>query len=226
MRRIAIVLVLALLAGCGSQAPAPAGPVGSEVEVIELPPPETSGTMSIEQTLASRRSVRQFTSEPLSEEELSQLLWAAQGVTSRAGKRTAPSAGGLYPLELYVADHTGVHRYVPRDHALELRTAEDLRPALHDAALGQDAIADAAAVFAVTAVEARTEAKYGNRAERYVKLEGGHAAQNLLLQAVALELGAVPIGAFGDLEIQRVLDLPAEEEPLYLIAVGHPSGSP
>ncbi len=221
MRRIAVVLALALVAGCGSHGPAPAGTLESKVEVIELPSPVESGTMSLEKALALRRSVREFSTEALSIEMTAQLLWATQGVTSSGGKRTAPSAGALYPLELYVADHTGVHHYLPVDHALERVSGDDLRPTLEDAALGQDAIGDAAAVFVITGVEARTEAKYGDRAERYVKLEAGHAAQNLLLQAVVLDLGAVPIGAFGDLEIQRILDLPGEEEPLYLIAVGH-----
>jgi SagB-type dehydrogenase family enzyme len=222
MHRIAVVLVLALVAGCGSQAPEPAETLEPEVEFIELPSPTASGPMSIEEALASRRSVREFSPERLAPETLSQLLWAAQGVTSSGGKRTAPSAGALYPLELYVADHNGVHRYLPDDHALERLSDKDVRPALEDAALGQEAVGDATAVFVITAVEARTEVKYGGRAERYVKLEAGHAAQNLLLQAVALDLGAVPIGAFGDREIQRILDLPAGEEPFYLIPVGHP----
>jgi SagB-type dehydrogenase family enzyme len=225
VRRIAIVLAFALVAGCGSRVPAPGGTFASEVEVIELPSPVESGTMSLEEALATRRSVREFSSETLSIETTAQLLWAAQGVTSTTGKRTAPSAGALYPLELYVADHTGVHHYLPVDHALERVSSEDLRPALQDAALGQDAIGDAVAVFVITGVEARTEAKYGDRAERYVKLEAGHAAQNLLLQAVALDLGAVPVGAFGDLEVQGLLGLPSDEEPLYLIAVGYPAGS-
>ncbi len=221
MHRIAIVLALTLVAGCGSKGPAPAGTVESEVEVIELPSPVESGTMSLEEALALRRSVREFSTEALSTEMTAQLLWATQGVTTIGGKRTAPSAGALHPLELYVADDTGVHHYLPVDHALERVSGDDLRPALQDAALGQDAIGDAAAVFVITGVEARTKAKYRDRAERYVKLEAGHAAQNLLLQVVALDLGAVPIGAFEDVEVQRILGLPTEEEPLYLIAVGH-----
>ena len=221
MRWIGILLALSLVAGCGSQVPAPTGTLESEVDVIQLPPPTTDGAISLEEALASRRSVREFSSEALSLETKGQLLWAAQGVTSTSGKRTAPSAGALYPLELYLADDTGVHHYLPRDHALERISEEDLRSALADAALGQEAIGDAAAVFVITAVAARTEVKYGARAERYVKLEAGHATQNLLLQAVTLDLGAVPIGAFEDVEVQRILGLPTEEEPLYLIAVGH-----
>jgi SagB-type dehydrogenase family enzyme len=222
MHRIALALVLSLVAGCGSQTLDSESTVPPENDVVELPPAVSTGAMSLEQALTARRSVRDFASETLGIEETSQLLWAAQGVTSASGNRTAPSAGALYPLELYVADATGVHHYLPDGHRLQRVAAGDVRPAIMDAALGQAPIGDAPSVFVITAVQARTEAKYGSRAERYVKLEAGHAAQNLLLQAVALDLGAVPVGAFGDLEVRRVLDLPDGEEPLYLIAVGHP----
>ena len=194
--------------------------------MIELPAPATSGTMSLEEALATRRSVREFSTEPLTMAELSQLLWAAQGVTSSRGNRTSPSAGALYPLEIYVADRSGTHHYVPDRHVLERIGDDDLRSELEEAALGQAAVGGCAAVFVVTAVPSRTEARYGSRADRYVELEAGHAAQNLLLQAVSLDLGAVPIGAFGDQEIQRLLDLSLDEEPLYLIAVGHPTKQP
>ena len=224
MHRIALVLVLSLIAGC---APEPSGLAPTEdlsaTDVIELPPPAFTGTMSLEEALAARRSVREYSSEPLDIDAIGQLAWAAQGLTSADGKRTAPSAGGLYPLELYVAVAMGVYHYLPDGHLLELVIDADLRRALEDAALGQESIGEAAAVFIITAVGARTEAKYGERAERYVKLEAGHGAQNLLLQAVALGLDAVPVGAFGDVEVQRVLDLPDGQEPLYLIAVGRPS---
>ena len=222
MHRITIVLALALVAGCASEPSGPVATAGAEAGVIELPSPATSGAMSLEQALASRRSVRDFSSERLTESEVSQLLWAAQGVTSSGGKRTAPSAGALYPLELYVVDAAAAYHYLPEEHRLELVAEGDLRPALEVAALGQTASGDAAVVFVITAIPARTEAKYGSRAERYVKLEAGHAAQNLLLQAVALDLGAVPVGAFGDLEVQRLLNLHDDQEPLYLIAVGRP----
>jgi SagB-type dehydrogenase family enzyme len=159
----------------------------------------------------------------LSREEISQLLWAAQGITDPSGKRTAPSAGALYPLELYVATGDGFHHYRPAEHVLRVVNESDLRPALHGAALQQSAVLDAPAVFVVTAVYSRTEAKYGaQRSPRYVHLEAGHAAQNILLQAVALGLGAVPIGAFYDDQVQAALDLPDEHAPLYLIPVGHP----
>jgi len=180
------------------------------------------GEVSLEEAIANRRSVREFTEEPLSLEEISQLLWAAQGITDPRGLRAAPSAGALYPLELYVAVAEAVYHYLPRGHVLQVLWEEDLRGELWQAGLRQGALQEAPAIFVVTGVYQRTEAKYGERAERYVKLEAGHAAQNILLQAVALELGAVPIGAFYDDQVQAALALPLDHQPLYLIPVGHP----
>ena len=191
---------------------------------IKLPRPITKGQYySLEETLSARRSVREFSDELLTQAELSQLLWAAQGVTDAEGLRTAPSAGALYPLELYVALSAGFYQYDHARHELTLRRDEDVKPALCDAALAQDAIVAAPAVFLITAVFARTQRKYGPWAERYVLMEVGHAAQNLLLQAVALDLAGVPIAAFDDDQVSEVLQLPASESPLYLLAVGHPA---
>jgi SagB-type dehydrogenase family enzyme len=198
-------------------------PAPSAAAVLRLPTPALAGRLSLEETLARRRTVRAFADQPLTEEELSQLLWAAQGITDPAGYRTAPSAGALYPLEIYVATEAGFFHYEPPQHQMSRRSHDDLRPAVHQAALAQDAILGAPAVFLITAVYERTAQKYGEaRSSRYVHLEAGHAAQNLLLQAVALDLGAVPIGAFQDSQLQEVLALPAEHQPLYLIPVGHP----
>jgi SagB-type dehydrogenase family enzyme len=138
-------------------------------------------------------------------------------------RRTAPSAGGLYPLEVYVVTADGVFHYDPAQHGLSMVAGEDLREPLSRVALDQEAVRDAPAVFGVTAVVARTASKYGDRATRYVHLEAGHAAQSLLLQAVALGLGGVPIGAFDDDGVQRVLGLTHGEEPVYLIPIGHPA---
>lgn len=219
MRLLIWLLVVTACAGCGSSSrtvestkdPAP---------IIELSPPSTQGDLSLEETLAGRRSIREFGESPLSLDELSQLLWAAQGVTADSGGRTAPSAGGLYPLEVYVVTAKGTHHYVPDGHYLETLNDADLRMELMRAGLDQSAIGDAAAVFVIAGVVSRTEAKYGDRAERYMILEAGHAAQNLLLQTVALGLGAVPIGAFRDDEVQGTLALPDGSQPLYLIPVG------
>ena len=190
--------------------------------IVELPEPQLRGEQSLEQTLASRRSIREFTDKPLTDAEISQLLWAAQGVTDPAGLRAAPSAGALYPLEMYFARSSGHYHFDPARHQLTQRHDQDLRRAIHRAALSQDALIEAPAVFVITAVYARTRAKYDDRADRYVHMEAGHAAQNLLLQAVALDLGGVPIGAFNDDRLSEILGLPNHEAPLYLIPIGHP----
>jgi SagB-type dehydrogenase family enzyme len=191
-------------------------------EIVTLPAPLRQGRMSLEEAIARRRSVREFKPEALTESELSQLLWSAQGITDPAGYRSAPSAGALYPLEVYVATPSGFYHYEVREHHLTRLIERDLRPAICRAALEQEAIRQAPADFVITAVYARIEQKYGaGRGPRYVHLEAGHAAQNLLLQAVALGLGAVPIGAFDDGALQRALALRSDHLPLYVIPVGH-----
>ena len=191
---------------------------------VHLPDPSLSGPVPLERAIAGRQSVRQFTGEPLTAAEISQLLWSAQGISRGWGGRTAPSAGALYPLELYVATPDGFYHYIPDGHLMDTLSREDLRPAIWRASLRQSSIRQAPAVFVFTAVYERTAAKYGDRAERYVLLEAGHAAQNLLLQAVALDLTAVPIGAFYDDQLSEGLSLPADEAPLYVIPVGHQEG--
>lgn len=190
---------------------------------IALPLPDQVGRVTLEQTLARRRSVREFTGQALSEQELSQLLWAAQGVTHPDGLRAAPSAGALYPLELYVATAAAFYHYAPGVHRLDLHSDGDLRPALCRASWEQQFVREAPAVFVIAAVYERTERKYGRqRGPRYVHMDAGHAAENVLLQAVALGLGAVAVAAFRDDQVQQVLSLPREQQPLYLIPVGHP----
>lgn len=206
-----------------SATPASRGSPGPVIRTLDLPAPTMQGDVSLEETLAERRSVREFTEEQLTLEEISQLLWAAQGITAEWGGRTAPSAGALYPLEVYVVTPESLYHYLPEGHRVDLLATGDLRRALADAALGQTMVADAPAVVVVTAVFARTEGKYGDRAARYVHLEAGHVAQNILLQAVAMDLGGVPVGAFSDPDVQQALNLPADHEPLYLIPVGHPA---
>jgi SagB-type dehydrogenase family enzyme len=229
-RGLAVLLVLFLTA-CTSlpaggarearDAQAPAGPAAAQA--IALPTPLASGAMSLEEALARRRSVRDFAATPLTLTELGQLLWAAQGITSQDGRRTAPSAGALYPLELYAVTAEAVYYYEPGGHRLSVHLAGDRRPELYAAALSQATVLEAPAVLVIAAVVERTERKYGaERSPRYVHLEAGHAAQNILLQAVALDLGAVPIGAFYDNQVQQALALPADHQPLYLIPAGHP----
>jgi SagB-type dehydrogenase family enzyme len=221
---IPILGLLILVAGsiaCHGGTPSSGSPAVDSA-ITPLPPPALVGDTSLEELLALRRSVRQFDDQPLTTVELGQLLWAAQGITDERGFRTAPSAGALYPLEIYLATAEGVFRYNPHSHQLLALSQNDARTDLHAAALRQDPVRQAPAVFIVTAVYERTAQKYGDEpTPRYVHLEAGHAAQNLLLQAVALGLGAVPIGAFHDEEIQKALGLPADRRPLYLIPVGH-----
>lgn len=220
------LLSISWLSACepGDRQDATASHTGtSSPQSIQLPTPRSKGTLTLEEALSERRSVRAFSEIPLTLEELGQLLWAAQGITDPAGYRTAPSAGALYPLEVYAITQEGAYHYDPLGHRLELHQPGDLRPALHAAALQQDSVLDALAVFVITAVYERTEKKYGkDRTPRYVHLEAGHAAQNLLLQAAALDLGAVPVGAFSDGDVKEALSLPDDQQPLYLIPVGHP----
>jgi SagB-type dehydrogenase family enzyme len=191
--------------------------------ILQLPAPERRGRMSLEEALAGRRSVHEFTGQPITDRELSQLLWAAQGITRADGLRTAPSAGGLYPLEVWVATGSGFYHYEPHKHRLAQHLERDLRQDIYRSALMQEATLQAPAVFVIAAVYQRVAEKYGEqRAARYVHMEVGHAAQNLLLEAVALGLGGVPIGAFNDREVEKVLSLPPDQKPLYLIPVGHP----
>lgn len=186
-----------------------------------LPAPRRAGGMSLAQCLSQRRSLREFTAERLSEAQVSQLLWAAQGITSTEGLRTAPSAGALYPLEIYVLASDGISHYRPRTHTLQQMAARDGRADLQRAALDQTCIGQADCVFVIAGATARIARKYGpERTARYVWMEAGHAAQNLLLQATALDLGAVPVGAFDDEAVRRVVGLPADQDALYLIAVG------
>lgn len=196
--------------------------LAADEQIIDLPTPATQGELGLEQALARRRSVRSYSDEPLTLEEIGQLLWAAQGITSEEGYRTAPSAGALYPLEVTVATDQGRYHYEPQGHRAFWRpVSTGWRAALCQAALEQEPVCQAPAVFVISAVVERTAAKYDDRGERYVQLEAGHAAQNLLLQATALGLGAVPVGAFHDDEAKAALDLPMDHALLYLIPVGH-----
>jgi SagB-type dehydrogenase family enzyme len=168
--------------------------------------------------------VREFEDVALGDAEHGQLLWASQGITHRTmGLRTAPSAGALYPLEVYLVTKEGVFHYEPRAHQLRMTMSADVRNALSNAALRQESVGDAPSILVLAGVYERTAKKYGRaRAERYVHLEAGHAAQNVLLQAVALGVVAVPIGAFQDDEVRQVLALPRTHRPLYLVPIGRP----
>jgi len=190
----------------------------------QLPPPVLAGQMSLEEAIAARRSVREFASKPLTIEQISQLCWAGQGITDRHGRfRASPSAGALYPIELYIVTADGVDHYQPTDHRLQQHLADDLRHALQGASLNQDAIGEAPMCVVIAAVEQRTAGKYGQRARRYCFIEAGHVAQNILLQAAALNLAGVPVGAFEDDKVGAVLKLPKDHHVLYLLPIGHPA---
>ena len=193
---------------------------------IKLPAARLDSSVSLEKVLYARRSIREFTTQPLELSQVSQLAWAAQGLTGPEAHRTAPSAGGLYALELYIIAGkvnglpAGVYRYDLLTHELVSLLTADMPLELSRAALDQTSITQAAAIFAISAVYERISSKYGDRGIRYAHMEAGHAAQNLLLQAVALGLGAVLVGAFNDGKVKRLLNLSKQETPLYLIPVG------
>lgn len=193
---------------------------------MKLSEPRYDSDISLEESLSRRRSTREYTNEPLTIQELSQLLWAAQGITHPSGFKTAPSAGALYPLEVYVASGNvrglapGIYQYNASEHQLVRIIEGDRRSELAEAALRQNSVREGAIVIVLTAVYERTTVKYGDRGIRYVHIEVGHAAQNLCLEVAALGLGAVTIGAFYDEQVATILKLPEDEQPLYLIPVG------
>jgi SagB-type dehydrogenase family enzyme len=198
------------------------GAVMAEKKAISLPEPKYSGKMSVEESIWRRRSERSFHPQPLSLENISQLLWAAQGITERNwGFRAAPSAGALYPLTLYILKSDGVFQYLPDGHKLLQITKEDQRPSLVRASLGQAYIGEAPLVIIIAGNFRITEAKYGQRAYRYVNMEVGHVAENIHLQAAALGLVSLPIGSFWDDVVAKILELPDTQDPYYIVPVGY-----
>jgi len=219
-----LILALNFSAACKLPDTEPS-PAEDSVRII-LPEPRYDSDVSVEEALLKRRSVRNYTDEALTLQEIAQLLWAAQGITDPSGKKTAPSAGALYPLEVYVVVGSvedvarGVYKYKPQQHELIRVLEGEQRKALAKAALDQQSVAQGAIDIVITAIYDRTTRKYGNRGIRYVHMEAGHAAQNVYLQAVAMNLGMVVIGAFYDDQVKEVLNLPEDEEPLYIMPVG------
>lgn len=201
-------------------------------EGMKLPQPKMEGTITVAQAIRQRRTVRAFSSEILQLDQLSQLLWSAQGLTGkRRFKRAAPSAGALYPMDVYaivgrngvVQVEAGVYRYEPRPHGLSLITRADLRDRVARAAISQMWMAEAPVNLVITAEYSRVTGKYGNRGVRYALIEAGHIGQNLFLQAGALGLKAGIVGAFRDKELAGVLQLPKSHEPLLIMPIGHPA---
>ncbi len=191
-------------------------------KVIDLPEAKMKGDTSLEEAIASRRSVRSFSDKSLDMEQVGQLLWAAQGITEKSrGFRAAPSAGALYPLEVFAVTPDGAYQYSPKGHSLRLMIKGDVRDDLYRAALMQSWVKNAPVVFVIGADYSRTTRKYGERGTVYVHMEAGHSAQNIHLQAVALGLASVSVGAFSEEGVRKALSLPEEITPLYLIPVGY-----
>jgi SagB-type dehydrogenase family enzyme len=205
--------------------------------IIELPDPRLKGDVSLEETILRRRAVRRYRGEPLLLSQLSQILWSAQGITGTGKLRTAPSAGATYPLEIFVVVgdqciviseakqdpeelQAGIYRYDPKSHSLSLHTSGDLRPDLARAALDEEFIMKAPVDIVICAIYHRTSYRYGKRGERYVHMEVGHVGENIHLQAVALGLSTVEVGAFNDEEVTKVLGVEEQIKPLYMMPVG------
>jgi len=193
-------------------------------EEIKLPSIQTIGKLSVEEAISKRRSVREYKDGALSLKEVSQLLWSAQGVTANWGARTAPSAGALYPLEIYLVAgrvknlKPGIYRYNPERLSLVKIVEGDKRFALFSASFFQTCVKNAPISLVICAQYERTTRKYGERGRRYVHVEVGHAGQNIYLQAESLGLATVAIGAFADEAVKKVLNI--KEEPLYIMPVG------
>ena len=215
--------VVAVAVGMGVWALAE-GPGGSEkaMAVTTLPPVKTTGGMSLAEALQNRRSQRKFSDKALSQEQLGQLCWAAQGITDeRRGYRSSPSAGALFPMTLWVADAQGLYEYVPQGHVLRLVRQGDIRDKLAQGCYGQGCVKQAALVMVIAMDTSIIARKYAGKAEMYCLLEAGHIGQNILLQATALGLGAVPVGAFEEAKVNTVLALPKELRTAYIVPVGN-----
>lgn len=212
-------------------------PDSHEVEdMVILPEPRYQSEVSIEETLKNRRSIRTYSDTSISLQEISQLLWAAYGITKplenappfiRGGLRTAPSAGARYPLELYVVVREvddllpGLYLYRSENHQLVRLSSENIWERLSEACFNQPMFKTAAAAIVYSAIFARTTDRYGERGrERYVCMDLGHSAQNVYLQAVALKMGTCAVGAFSDLQLKHVIGMTKKEEPLYLMVLG------
>ncbi|NIO45089.1 MAG: SagB/ThcOx family dehydrogenase [Candidatus Aenigmarchaeota archaeon] len=221
----AIIIFLIILI---STVPLPTESYVTETE-IKLPEPSLEGEMSVEETLLKRRSIRDFLNKPIPLDDLSQILWAAQGITSEWGGRTAPSAGALYPLEIYIQVRKveklkeGVYHYNPKSHSLDLIKEGDFSSQLTQAGLSQKWIKDASLNIIITADFSRTTRKYGERGIRYVYMEAGHCGQNIYLQTTVLVLGCVTVGAFNNEDVKNLLSIPKNHEPIYIIPIGVPS---
>ncbi len=230
-RWIAVACAVLALAGAGcanrTESPSVAGPPAPTAPIPPwdhdsvrfLGPADELGSAELLDAMGRRGSVRDLSGEPLTDRQLAALLWSAQGVSTPSGARTVPSAGALYPLETYVVTPEEVLRYVPRTASVEVRDDPQAKKTVAQA-VSETPASLAYAIVIITGVPGRITGKYDQRGIRYMWMEAGHAAQNLLLAAAAMGLGAVTIGAFDDAGIARALTLSDGEIPLYLIPVG------
>lgn len=185
-------------------------------KIIQLAEPKLRGSISLEEALAKRRSVRQYADRPVGFPLIGQLAWAGQGITEPAkGLRTAPSAGALYPIELYFATPEGLFLYHAKDHSLEQTIAGDMRDSL-------GGVPPASCHIVVAGSSRKLTAQFRDKAKTYMLLEAGHVAQNICLQAVSLGLGSVTIGGIDTREVGRACKLPRYTEAIYVISVGYP----
>jgi SagB-type dehydrogenase family enzyme len=197
---------------------------GEIMKEIKLPPAKATGQMPLEEAIQKRKSVRKYSAKELTSEQVAQILWAANGANPRTKSfvaRNVPSAGGVFPMAVYLLDKNGLYRYQPLTHSLALIKEGDKRKELAEAALGHGFIEKVPVNLVITADVAKCAQRYGDRAQRYTDIEAGHIGQNVSLQAVALGLGTVMVGAFNDEAVKEVLALPANEAPLYIIPVGY-----
>jgi SagB-type dehydrogenase family enzyme len=202
---------------------------GAAAELINLPPPAHKGTVSVEEALKARRTVRHFANRGLTLAQVSQLLWGTDGISDPRGLRTAASAGATYPLEIYLVVGErgvtglapGVYRYLPPRQALESAAKGDVRAQVARASLHQSWMAEAPIMVVIAAEFRRCTARYGERGIMYTHMEAGLAGTNLFLQAEALGLGAGIVGAFEDRGLAQVLKLPSAHEPLLVMPVGY-----
>ena len=208
------------------------GDINYQEAVMKLPPPKMEGTVSVEQVIKQRRTVRAFMSQALDLNQLSQLLWAAHGITENNGfKRAAPSAGALYPMDVYVVVgqnsvaqiEAGIYHYEPNGHVLSLIVKSDLRKVIARASLSQMWMTQAPISLLITAEYKRVNVKYGERGVRYAMIEAGHIGQNLFLQTEALGLKAGIVGAFHDIELIEAMNIPHSHEPLLIMPIGYPA---
>ena len=225
---ILLPIILLFSLNCSAQKKKSGQPVQIQKNIaIKLPAPCYDSKVSLEKALYKRRSIRNYSDEPLSTSDISQILWSAQGITKKAGGlRTAPSAGALYPIEIYIAVCNvkgltqGVYKYNPQQHTIIKILEGDKRVELSNAALKQNCIRRGAVNIIIVGIFKRTAAKYGKRSGKYLLMECGAVSQNIYLQSYALNLGTVFVGAFNDESLRSILKMPEDEYPLGIMPIG------